>query len=62
MLPYDVCRCKTILCPKRLTCQRNVDLNNLGPRTPVSYSLCNHESDDWTQSEFKSYIPISKEE
>lgn len=51
-MPFDECRCRgettisssyyseTIVCHKRETCQRYVDLNYLGERTPVVFFMC----------------------
>lgn len=57
MLAYDICRCKTALCPKRFTCQRNLYLEVLGPRTPVAYAICLETGGNYINSEFKFYIP-----
>ena len=38
-LPYDVCRCQSHSCVKKERCLRYTD-TNYGPRTPVSYNLC----------------------
>lgn len=39
-LPFDFCRCAGQNCDRRQACQRHVDMDHMGPRTPWTDRYC----------------------
>lgn len=54
-LAWDMSRCRGLGCSVRSKCLRHTELNNMGPRTPVTDHLCSDEHSYYHPSKEPSY-------